>query len=317
MEGQSKYAPLVLFVYNRPDHVRLCLEAVNKNVHSDETDFYIFSDGAKNQKDAESVNEVRSLLKKFADNNSFKSVNITESNTNKGLAASVISGVDEVIGKYGRVIVLEDDLITSSDFLNFMNGALDYYERNQIIWSVAGYTPELRCIKRYKHDVWFCDRAGSWGWATWSDRWKSIDWNVTDYNEFINDPSRVKQFKKRGYNMPEMLEKQMNGEIDSWAIRFCYEQYKQDKVTVKPAISRIYNIGFDGTGTHGEVHNKWKVTLYEGDGNTTFIPLMRNRKINREYYYFEGQYPLIRFVRIVWKRIKTFLGIQKELHFFD
>lgn len=316
-ENQISYAPLVLFVYNRADHAEKCLDAINQNRLANKTIFYVFSDGPKNENDREDVEKVRQVLKKFVESNNFKKVIITEATSNKGLANSVISGVSKVIKKYGKVIVLEDDLITSKDYINYMNKALDYYSDDKKIWSIAGFTPNLKCLKTYKNDVWFCDRAGSWGWATWEDRWDTIDWSVADYETFKNNAKRVKKFRDRGYNMPELLQKQMNGQIDSWAIRFCYEQFKQEKVTVNPTISRVYNAGFDGTGTHREIHKKWKVDLYEGNESIRFIPYMQNKKINKEYYYYQAQYPIVRILRSIWKNIKELFGIKKQLHIFD
>ena len=317
MNEIKNYAPLVLFVYNRADHVKQCLDAINENYLIDNTEFYIFSDGPKDNNDCDRVNEVRTVLREFENHNGFKEVHITEAKTNKGLAASVISGVTSVIEEYGKVIVIEDDLITSKDFLKFMNEGLGYYQDDAKIWSVAGYTPSLKCLQNTNVDVWFSDRAESWGWATWIDRWNSIDWAVSDYDSFRSSPTRVKRFKKCGYNLPELLDKQMNGQIDSWAIRFCYEQFKQNKYTVIPTKSRVLNIGFDGTGTHKEVHKKWTVDLSEVDGDVTFIPYRKNRKISREYYYFFAQYPHVRVARQIWKSLKEVLGIKKELNIFD
>lgn len=279
-------SPIILFVYNRPEHTMQTLTALNNNIGVDESELFIFSDNAKSSQDKSNVLNVRSLLRKFEKDNQFKKVHICEWEEHKGLADSVITGVSDVFRQYERVIVLEDDLITSNDFLKFMNGALDYYKTDGRVWSIAGYSPKLKPLSKYKEDVYLCLRAGSWGWATWKDRWKSIDWDVKDYEDFKQDRKKQKQFRRRGYNMPDMLERQMRGEIDSWAIRFCYEQFKQNKITVNPTVSRIRNIGFDGTGTHGGVSEKWDVQLNKEISDIHYIPLNMDRRIVNSYYTF-------------------------------
>lgn len=280
-------APVILFVYNRPDHTMQTLNALDKNIDADKSELFIFSDYAKNNQDIDAVLKVRALLKEFEKKSHFKQIHICEAKEHRGLAGSVITGVSNVINRYGQVIVLEDDLITSIDFLKYMNGALKYYEAEEKVWSIAGYTPDLKPLSKYKEDVYMCLRAGSIGWATWKDRWDSIDWEVKDYADFVGSRKKRKQFKKRGYNLPDMLDRQMQGETDSWAIRFCYEQFKQDKITVNPTVSRIRNIGFDGSGTHdNDTAEKWNVHLNEEVKDITYIPVVMNRKLINSYYSF-------------------------------
>lgn len=287
--GKIKAVPIVLFVYNRPKHTEYTLNALDKNIGIENSELFVFSDNAKDIQGLDAVREVRALLKKFKENNHFKMVHIFESEEHKGLADSVIDGVSRVINKYEKIIVLEDDLVTSTDFFMFMNGALKYYEPYEEVWSIAGYTPDLKYLSKYKKDVYVCLRAGSWGWATWKDRWESIDWEVKDYATFIRDKKKRRQLKKRGHNLPDMLGRQMQGKIDSWAIRFCYEQFKQGKVTINPTVSRVRNIGFDGTGTHGGISEKWNVHLNEEIKEIHYIPVEMNRKLIKSYYnYFAG-----------------------------
>lgn len=279
-------APVILFVYNRPDHTMQTLNALDNNIDADKSELYIFSDYAKNSQDIDAVLKVRAKLREFEKKSHFKIIHICEAKEHKGLAGSIITGVSDIISQYGQAIVLEDDLVTSVDFLKFMNGALRYYEAEEKVWSIAGYTPDLKCLSKYKKDVYMCLRAGSWGWATWKDRWDSVDWEVKDYADFIGNKKKKRQFKKRGYNLPDMLERQMQGKIDSWAIRFCYEQFKQNKVTVNPTVSRIKNIGLDGTGTHGGISEKWKVHLNEKEQDIHYIPIEMNKKLINSYYTF-------------------------------
>lgn len=278
--------PVILFVYNRPNHTMQTLNALNNNIDVDKSELFVFSDCAKNNHDMAAVLNVRAILREFKVESRFRMVHVYEAKEHKGLANSVITGVSQIISQYGQVIVLEDDLVTSVDFLKFMNGALKYYEAEERVWSIAGYTPDLKCLSKYNKDVYMCLRAGSWGWATWKNRWDSIDWEVKDYTDFVRDKKKKKQFQKRGYDLPGMLERQMQGKIDSWAVRFCYEQFKQNRVTVNPAISRIKNIGFDGSGTHGGVSEKWNVYLNERIEDVHYIPVEMDKKLIKSYNTF-------------------------------
>jgi hypothetical protein len=300
----NKLAPLVLFVYNRPDHTQRCLEELNKCALVEQTDFYIFSDGNKREKDKEAVAETRRVVDEFAKNSRFQNVYVRKSEVNNGLKKSVITGATDILKQYGKIIVLEDDLLVSEDFLIFMNGALDYYEKVPKIWSISGYTPDLKSLKTYDKDVYMVERGGSWGWATWYDRWQTIDWTASDYKEYRADKKRVKAFRKIGYSLPEMLDAQMNGLIDSWAVLFTFEKFKQGRYTVNPKLSRIKNIGTDGSGTHSRAEKRWEVGLKEGISPITFIPPELDKKVNRDFYnYLAGNF-FIRNARKYWQKYK-------------
>jgi hypothetical protein len=254
-------APVVIFVYNRPDHTKSTIEALAKNKLAQNTEVFIYSDAAKNESSEEKVEHVRKYIDSLSQKNFFKSINIVKANTNKGLANSVIAGVSEVIEKYGKAIVVEDDLVSSPDFLQYMNEALDFYEKEDKIWSISGYSYNLGIPSDYKSEVYFTFRGCSWGWATWKNRWDKVDWNVSDYNEFRNSKVLRKNLRRGGRDMAIMLDAQMQGEVDSWAIRWCYSQSKLDMLTVYPVVSRIKNIGLDGSGTHSGVTSHFDTIL--------------------------------------------------------
>ncbi|TDX01766.1 glycosyltransferase family protein [Dinghuibacter silviterrae] len=236
-------APIVLFTYKRPEALARTIEALQRNEGARESVLYVFSDGARAAQDAAAVAEVRAYLRGIS---GFRQIFIKEAPTNKGLAASVIDGVTEVIREHGRVIVLEDDLVTAPNFLAFMNAALDAYAGDPRVFSVSGYTLPVRAAG----DVYFTQRASSWGWATWADRWSSVDWAVEDYAQFSRDALARRRFNRIGSDLSDSLRKQMEGRIHSWAIRWVYNQFKQDKLSVFPTLSKVINIGFDGGATH-------------------------------------------------------------------
>jgi hypothetical protein len=243
-------APIALFVYNRPRHTRKTLEALKANDLARKSKLFIFSDGHKSNKDRKKVEEVREIVDKAE---GFESVEVIKREENWGLANSVIAGVSEVVERYGKVIVLEDDLITSPSFLDYMNSMLDSYKDEKKVFSISGYNHPSSLMKipeSYPYDVYFNPRASSWGWATWKDRWEKADWEVKDFDEFLKNQDLQKKFNQGGEDMAKMLIRQMNGEIDSWAIRWCYAHFKNNAYCIYPVVSYIDNIGHDGSGVH-------------------------------------------------------------------
>lgn len=240
-------APICLFTYNRLDETKRTIRALRKNNLAEQSEVFVFSDGAKEGVSDAKIKEVREFLKNVT---GFKKFTIKESPINKGLANSIIDGVSEVICKYGNVIVLEDDLITAPNYLNFMNEALNFYKNNVSIFSISGYSMNLPSLNNLNKDYYLGVRASSWGWGTWSRSWTDIDWEVKDYDKFSTSVPLRKMFRRGGSDMPRMLDNQMNKKIDSWAIRWCYNQFKRGQYTVYPKVSKIESIGFGGAATH-------------------------------------------------------------------
>ena len=222
-----------------------------------ESELIIFSDGAKNEKDLDAVENVKAYLKTIG---GFKNIIIHEAKQNKGLANSIISGVTQVLEEHDRVVVLEDDLVSSPNFLNFMNEALEFYQNEPKVFSIAGFSIPIKSSSNY--DVYFTQRSNSTGWATWKDRWATIDWKISDYDTFKTDRSKRKLFNRMGSDMSSMLDRQMTGEINSWAIRWCYHQFKHDLHSVHVLVSKIDNVGFtpDASNTK-EKYNRFKTVL--------------------------------------------------------
>jgi len=159
---------------------------------------------------------------------------------------------------------LEDDLITSPNFLDFMNQALDFYENNPEIHSVSGYTLDLPSLKKYLKDYYLGYRASSWGWGTWKEKWEEIDWEVKEYNKFKRNPLKQIQFTRGGSDMPRMLKNQMKGRIDSWAIRWCFDQFLKEQYTVFPTVSKLYNIGIGKNATHTKKTIRFNTSIDDG-----------------------------------------------------
>jgi hypothetical protein len=239
-------APIVLFVYNRPEHIKLTVEALQKNTLAMQSDLIIYSDATKKPEAEVTVLAVREYIR---DIKGFKSLTIIEQKTNFGLAKSIINGVSAVVNEYGKVIVLEDDLITSPYFLDYMNKALDTYQDEPQVMQISGHMFEVDvgCAE----DAFFLPFTTSWGWATWHDRWAKFDASASAYVKLKADKSLVKQFNlNNSYPYFEMLKSQLLGKIDSWAIRWYLTVFMNKGLVLFPKITMVNNNGFDGTGVH-------------------------------------------------------------------
>lgn len=241
------HAPVVLFCYNRPRHLQQTVRNLQMNALAAESELYIYSDGPKHEQEEELVNEVRQYISEIT---GFKKVTIFESQQNKGLAASVIEGVSHVLSRHPDAIVLEDDMLSTTDFLSFMNQALDVYSNRPDIFSVTGYTPPIDVPEGYPQDVYLVPRASSWGWGTWAHKWARADWQVKDFKSLQNSAEQRNAFNQGGNDLWPMLAKQQKGVIDSWAIRWTYSQFINQAYGLYPVRSKIMNIGTDGSGTN-------------------------------------------------------------------
>jgi len=253
---RKNLAPVALFVYNRPDHVEETIKHLVNNSLASETDLFIFSDAAKSDKDIKSVKKVRKVITKIK---GFKKINIIERETNNGLAKSIITGVGEIIKEYKKVIVLEDDILTSESFLTFMNDCLDKYKDNFKIKSISGYNYPIKYPTQYKDDIYLSQRASSWGWATWENRWNEMRWDNEFYEKILNNKLVVSKIKKCCDDLYNMMLFQIDGRINSWAIKWVIMHIKNDQYSIFPSKSMGKNIGLDGSGVHKDSTDKFKI----------------------------------------------------------
>ncbi len=250
-------SPICLFVYKRYDTTKLMLESLLACPECADSELYVFMDEARNDSEADDVEKVRAL---FDNLQGFKTIHPYPARMNKGMARSVIDGVTTVLEKHESIIVLEDDLVVAPDFLTFMNAALEAYRDRSDIWSISGYTPNLKEIEQYdKNSVFLVPRAQCWGWATWSDRWETVDWEVSDFNYLARNKKRRKAFDMGGNDLFRTLEMEHRERIESWAVRWAYAASKQKMWTVNPMLSKVQNIGLKSStshvGWHDERHN--------------------------------------------------------------
>lgn len=255
-------APIIIFNYNRPDHSLQTWDALSRNQYAAETELYLYCDGPKANASDEMRQRIFSLheqAKQYAIDapkaGKFKAVHVACAESNKGLANSIIGGVSNVITKHGRVIVLEDDLLTSPYFLKYMNTALDKYESYPSVFTISANRPPVNKMAipaDYEYDVFVSLRPFSTGWATWKDKWEQIDWSLDYLEEFLRHPEQIKAFNRGGDDLTEMLCMQRDHKIDSWAIRYSFQLFYHHAIAILPCVPYVDNIGFDGTGIHSD-----------------------------------------------------------------
>jgi hypothetical protein len=278
-------SPIVLFVYNRPGHTKLTIEALKKNRLAGDSKLFIYSDGPKDGRAVNKVKEVRDYLKQI---NGFKEIVIVERDKNWGLANSIIDGVTTLVNEYGSLIVLEDDLVTSPYFLNFMNDGLNIYRDDEIVASIHGY---LYPIKHPVPDSFFIKGADCWGWATWDRAWKLFEKDGAKLLEkLINDDRQKEADFNNNYGYTRMLKKQINGEIDSWAIRWYMSSFLQNKLTLYPGVSHVANIGMDNSGVHNGTSSIFNVEVTNLNIKLVRIVIEENTFCRRKFETFYRSY---------------------------
>lgn len=293
------YAPIVLFAFNRLEPLKRCVASLLENDEAAETDLIVYVDGARPNKEgeAEKVAAVREYIKSIT---GFKSQTYHFSEVNKKLGPSIIAGVTKVINQYGRAIVIEDDLIASRNMLAYMNQGLDRYEQDQKVWSVSGFSCTVKMPKGYKEDAYFCPRSTSWGWATWKDRWMKCDWELKDWCAVVRNREAFNRWG--GSDCFGMLNGWHDGRNQSWAIRFCYNQFVNDALSLFPMVSKIDNEGFDGSGTNCKQYNRYKFVLDTSESKVFIMPdeIVVNKSLHRQVLKYHSVYKRI-FSRIMNK----------------
>lgn len=242
----SNLSPIALFVYNRPEHTKQTIEALLSNPLAKYSELFIFSDAAKSARAIENVQRVREYIATIS---GFKNIHITERNYNWGLANSIIDGVTWLCERYGRVIVLEDDLVVAPTLLNYMNDALGKYEDNEKVMQISGYMFPLPI--EADSDAFFLPFTTSWGWATWKRAWKKFDPEAKAFESLKLDAQKRKSFDlDNSYPYFKMLQQQQKGLIDSWAIRWNLSVFSENGLVLFPRVTLVNNHGFDGSGVH-------------------------------------------------------------------
>jgi len=285
-------SPIALFTYNRFAETRETLEALKLNDLAKDSDLFIFSDGPKSEAGVEAVQKVRDYLKTV---NGFKSVSLVESAENNGLARSVIEGVSSILTQYDQIIVLEDDLVTASNFLTYMNDALDFYRNEQRVQSISAYSLKL---SERSSGYYFQTRPASWGWGSWKDRWDPEIFDKKKIQaEIESNPALLKQFTKYcGNDISRMLLDSLSGKNDSWYVRWTYNHFKTQRVALYPGRSFVTNIGHHENATHCKGINTYVSEPVDPGISSFDFPMFQqpDQLTSRHFLnYFKRSYKLV------------------------
>ncbi|TDS08442.1 glycosyltransferase family protein [Sphingobacterium paludis] len=299
----ASLAPIVLFVYNRPKHTRKTLAALEKNLLASSSLLFIISDAPKNADAVEAVNEVRSIIREPWN---FKHITIMERNRNWGLAENVIDGVTKIINEYGQIIVLEDDLETSPYALTYFNDALLRYQAEERVMEISGYMYPVQHPKRLPKSFFF-RVANSWGWATWKRAWDKFNPDIEALTDNF-DRADIKQFSiERTENFWKQVKAYKAGKINSWAIRWYLSVFNAQGLVLYPRNSMVQNIGTDGSGTHSDRDNAYRVELAQSKMKYFPNDIEENKKAYeaiKQFYATRKGSIMERLVRYVEKKLR-------------
>jgi hypothetical protein len=242
-------APVALFVYKRPWHTRRTVEALQDNDLAAKSDLIIYSDGPRTDEDVEKVREVRRYVNSIT---GFNRVTIVERNQNLGLAKSVVNGVTDTVNRYGRVVVLEDDLFVSTHFLEYMNTALSLFEDNSRVMQISGHMFQVNFSVEIA-DSFFLPYTTTVGWGTWQRAWNLFDPDMQGIAHLRQDGRFRQEFDMEGtYPYYEMIMDQKTGRINSWGIQWYLSVFVHRGLVLHPKHSLVRHIGFDEDATHAK-----------------------------------------------------------------
>lgn len=293
-------APVVLFVYSRPEHTKRTIESLLCNKEASETDLYVFCD-APNPKATEAqldeIHATHDYLKSLQ--GGFAKIHLEISQEHRGAGKAIIRGISVVLAQCGRCIILENDMEVEPLFLEYMNRGLQAYQNDKRIYGIASTSYNISLPWWYKKDLYLFPRTESWGWATWYDRWRDVDWTVKDFEELSHNKHLQKAFNKGGNDLYWMLKEQMDGKTDTWDLQWAWHVFKQHGYFVFSRWCFQHNNGFDGSGRHCGDDNSIQsnfAPVYSNDKlDIDFTALNPNRVIMRRFRKYHNQH--ISFVR--------------------
>jgi FkbM family methyltransferase len=276
-------SPIVLFVYNRPWHTHQTLEALLQNELADESILYIYSDGPK-ENDKEDEQKIAAVRNVIRSKQWCKEVRIIESDLNLGLANSIIKGVTEVVNEYGKIIVLEDDIVTSKGFLTYMNTALDLYEKEEKVFHISGY---MFPVKGKLPTTFFYKQTSCWGWGTWAGKWNYFEPSANELLKQLIDTKKIETADIDGTNQfLNQLKANIEGKLRTWAVLWHFSVFLNDGLSLHPGKPLIKNIGNDGSGSHCQETKSFDVNP------AVYVPVKRIKveEWKKVYQYLEKFY---------------------------
>ena len=273
----------VLFTYNRPWHTQPVIDGLVKNKVLPEK-LFIFHDGLKEGHDENNWREVREVISKV----SFCLVEIIESDSNKGLAKSIIDGISYVLKDNDAVIVLEDDCVPAPNFMNFMYQVFHKYRNEKNVYNVSGYAWHVD-LKSDKDDAYFNGRSSSWGWGTWKDRWLQYSQDNDILERIMSDKGKSVELASWGRDLPHMLFDRIRVKNNSWAVYFALKVIESNGLCICPYKTLIKNIGMDGSGVHCGLSEDYQDVLDMSHKEFFVLP---NKKVISDCVYdkFKGEF---------------------------
>lgn len=301
-------APVGLSTYSRLDHLRQSISALQKNTLAGQSELFVFSD-APQPGDEDKVNAVRRYLRTVS---GFKTVTIMERTSNNRVANNR-GGIEELLNTYGKIVFLEEDVITAPGFLQFMNDALHFYQDNPQIGSISAYCPAMDIPDAYPHDCFALTRFNPWGVALWK-RYYRMNTPITKqaYLQVFNDKKRVRMLARSvGQEALRIIRMDVEGELDAGDMKSIFWQFVEGKLTIYPKKSLTYNVGQDGSGLHMGVTGKWDLSeVWDKESGFGFVKdITVNEEIRKAHYDFYK-------IPVVKTRIVEFLekmGIYRHL----
>lgn len=275
----SEFAPILVSVYTRLDHLSRCLDSLRQNYGCELTDLYIVSDAAFSASDEPAVTSVRNYITTIS---GFRNTILIKRENNLGSFISITTAITEVLKEHGRVIFLEDDNVVSENFLKFMNDSLLFYNNDSSIFSICGYNFPVNIPKEYPHGIYKWQGFSAWGVGLWYDRWLEIDWSSEAIHLFLADTYLVTALNRISEHVLPCLTTHLkkNHLVADAAISI--HLVKKNKYTVFPVISKVRNLGHDGTGEHGGITDKYSNQEIDSNGPFTLIEnIQPDKRINR------------------------------------
>ncbi|MEJ7556763.1 MAG: glycosyltransferase [Pedobacter sp.] len=297
----QNFAPIALFVYNRPQHTARTLKFLQQNELASESRLFIFSDGAKSETDRKLVEEVRALIK---GTDGFKSVEIVQRKENMGLANSIIAGVTQLIKDYGQVVVFEDDLVSSPHTLTYFNEGLNRYRSEDRVMHIGAYMYDLKADGLPQ--TFFYRAATSWGWATWDRAWKHFEPDIDKLMVQFDAAKRRSFSIEYTMNFWKQMQDFKKGKNNSWAIRWYASIFLKGGLTLNPSQSLVNNIGHDGSGIHSGINEIYNVII-NPKPITQFPPTI----VEDQQAYLAVKAFLANRKGSLWQRLKRYLAENK------
>ena len=304
-------APIIIFAYNRPDHLQKTLTWLKQNELANQSILYVYCDGPKpdaSEDQLQKVKEARKVAHEVATIQDFKEVHFVERKKNLGLGTSIITGVTEVINRYGKVIVLEDDLETSPLFLHYMNSCLDHYEGRKSVFSISSLSrphPERFYPKDYPYDVYVSLTHHPTGWATWRDRWEQVDWTAKSYDSLLNDTNIQNAYRRAGNEMWDQLKLCKEQGRNIWSVLFYLAHFENHAISICPIVSYVDHIGWgpDSTNCPGDGLT-WRHERLADKKEIRFLDILyEDSRIINSWYSFRFGKP-----RSIWGKLINLFG---------